>query len=98
MTFTESAIGCIAAVIGAYEAFLSMFVQRPSVLVWILSPPVWPVSWILDGPLGRFRLAYLILSVVVIAVNAAIYAIVGWAGVHFLRKRLHNWLSRRSVA
>ena len=72
---------------GAYEAFLSMFIQRPTVLVWLLAPLVWPVSWLLNGPTGKFRLAYLLLCVLVIATNAALYAFLSWAVLGLLLRR-----------
>jgi hypothetical protein len=88
MTVVESVIASVAAIVGAYEAFLSMFVQRSRLLVWISSPLVWPASWVLNGPIGRFRLAYLVVYVVVIASNAATYALLSWLVLRFARQRL----------
>jgi hypothetical protein len=90
MTFTESVFAGATAFFGAYEAFLSMFVQRPSVVVWILSPLVWPVAWVLNGPLGRHRLAYLVLCTLVIGANAAVYAFAGYGVIRFLGRQLDH--------
>lgn len=90
MTLVESVIACAAAIVGAYQAFLSMFVQRPKLLVWISSPLVWPASWVLNGPVGRFRLAYLIICAFVIATNAAVYALLSWGVLRFARRQLRE--------
>ena len=88
MTFVGTAIVSAAGLIGAYEAFLSMFVQRSTLLVWLLTPLVWLVSWVLNGPLGRFRLAYLVLCTLVIVTNAAFYAVVTWAVLRLVRRHI----------
>jgi hypothetical protein len=86
MTFVEAVIASVAGIVGAYEAFLSMFVQRRTVLVWLSAPLVWPVSWLLNGPMGKFGFAYLLLCVLVIATNAALYAFLSWAVLGLLRR------------
>lgn len=88
MALVRMAIVSAACVIGAYEAFLSVFVQRSTLLVWVLAPLVWPASWVLSGPVGRFRLSYLVFYVLVIVANAAFYGIVSWAVLRLIRKRI----------
>lgn len=89
MTFVGMAI-VSAGSIGAYEAFLSMFVQRSTLLVWILAPLVWPVSWVLNGPVGRFRLAYLVLCTLVIITNATFHAVVSAVVGRLIRRRING--------
>jgi len=93
MTLGEVLIACIAAIFGAYQAFLSMFIQRPPAFVWLLSPIVWPISWLLNGTLGRYRLLYLLLCILGLVVNAALYAFLALGLVRFVRQMA----SRKSV-